>query len=384
MKTPELHGNFDNGCCKVINWESENKVRCQPDTPEGTSGNIWFYWHACLLNAKGKNIQIILEWTKNEDKESPYARNHNFTEVIERVIFKSSDGLNWENLDTVHVVGQEVHIDVQPESDKLFLATDIPYTPSNLNDLIKTVENSGTKIEVVGTSRDKRNIYGFIIKPKEKYIGTIYLQALQHNQETSGPRVLDALTRYLIGTPEGKLLQKYLCWRIVPVVDIDGLFNIKRTSSINPNRDWKAFELPETSAIRDWLLLAKKNGERFEMILDLHMGWASKKGSAASLTRFSKTAVSDEYYKKQIEFGEYLFKHTDWVDNSWWELKIPDGWFNTWVKDILGSLTHCIEISRFQTFIRSKNQWENIKQSHSEKFGMQLAQAIGTFFNPGL
>jgi hypothetical protein len=231
--------------------------------------------------------------------------------------------------------------------------------------------------EIARTAHD-RPVRAIRIGPQDGGEGTFYLQGMQHTSEWAGGRVLSAMARYLVSDAGASLRQRYV-FHLVPVVNVDGLYDWRQAPEGNMNRDWEAFGMRETRGVRDYIQGFVADGERLLYGMDMHMGWSNPDNSGGCLTVYPDGMAPPEIIEKQLAIAEHIFAHTDWTDRTWRAYHSNGVNFSFWVLHEFGVPAQTGENSRHLVLDRESGEWVRKKQAHETQRGRNLAKALGSF-----
>lgn len=127
---------------------------------------------------------------------------------------------------------------------------------------------------VVGRSRQGRPIHKLQIGGGEDPDGHVIVLGRQHPPEVSGQIALFAFTEALADdTPLARAFRERFKAIVVPLANPDGVDAghwRHNAGGVDLNRDWQAFNQPETRALRDEFLKLKAADERVYFAVDFH------------------------------------------------------------------------------------------------------------------
>lgn len=129
---------------------------------------------------------------------------------------------------------------------------------------------------VIGQSREFRPIYALEIaegQPKK----SLMIISRQHPPEVTGYLAMKSFIETIAGDSEqAKAFRKEFVVYNVPLMNPDGVDNghwRHNMGGIDLNRDWSAFNQPETRAVRDFLAAKSAAGQEFVFGADFHSTW---------------------------------------------------------------------------------------------------------------
>ena len=188
----------------------------------------------------------------------------------------STDGIHWEPLQEKKVSlsadssAALLNLQLPPTSDSLWVSAQEIITPVHLNRWINNKLDSPTvTVDSVGRSALGKPIQRIIITDRETADtkkGVLIITSRQHSPEVSGDLAMRAFTEGFITQDSlaTAFLQNFEV-HLFPMVNPDGAEAGHWRLNANGadlNRDWEAFNQPETQAVRDALLPLKKREDR--------------------------------------------------------------------------------------------------------------------------
>jgi hypothetical protein len=249
---------------------NKNEV-CVLITPENTPINA-SPWYAFKIWSETKR-NIRLKITYNEGV------GHRYYPKI------SVDGKNWNNVDSTLFIADTASLS-KGETPKL-CAMNLTISPDTLwiaaQELIvskdiyqwasELAEKSFVSLSEIGNSKEGRQIKALQIGNPESKKKIIVLSR-QHPPEVTGWLAMKAFTERLCETDElaQKFRNEYNIF-VVPCVNPDGVDNghwRHNAGGIDLNRDWEAFNQPETQAVRKFMQEQVSNGGKFYFAIDFH------------------------------------------------------------------------------------------------------------------
>ena len=197
----------------------------------------------------------------------------------------STDGIHWEPLQEKKVSlsadssAALLNLQLPPTSDSLWVSAQEIITPVHLNRWINNKLDSPTvTVDSVGRSALGKPIQRIIITDRETADtkkGVLIITSRQHSPEVSGDLAMRAFTEGFITQDSlaTAFLQNFEV-HLFPMVNPDGAEAGHWRLNANGadlNRDWEAFNQPETQAVRDALLsLKKREGRKVFYHIDFH------------------------------------------------------------------------------------------------------------------
>jgi len=192
----------------------------------------------------------------------------------------SMDGSNWTPLDTkkitVDSTGTLLQLQLPQTKDSLWVAAQEIITPNHLDHWIsnklqsKQVAESGTiSVDSVGASVLGKPIKRVIItgnQSVDKSKGVLIITSRQHPPEVPGDLAMRAFTQtFLSGDSLAQSFLKRFEVHLFPMLNPDGADRGHwrlNANGVDLNRDWEAFNQPETQAVRSALLDLKEQSDR--------------------------------------------------------------------------------------------------------------------------
>jgi hypothetical protein len=249
---------------------NKNEV-CVLITPENTPINA-SPWYAFKIWSETKR-NIRLKITYNEGVEHRYYPK------------TSMDGKNWNKVDSTLFIADTaslskgetpklcaMNLTISPDTlwvaaQELIVSKDIDQWASGL------AEKSFVSLSEIGNSKEGRQIKALQIGNPESKKKIIVLSR-QHPPEVTGWLAMKAFTERLCETDElaQKFRNEYNIF-VVPCVNPDGVDNghwRHNAGGIDLNRDWEAFNQPETQAVRKFMQEQVSNGGKFYFAIDFH------------------------------------------------------------------------------------------------------------------
>ncbi len=356
----------------------------RPTCPAQTSGNHWFACTAAL-DATEHPIVVRIAWppvTGGMDGE--YAGNHPFADVLDRVIFIDQGDGYWRRVQSTERTDDGVRLTLAKGASGRRLAVGMPVGPGDLDTMVTNAKSdANAQVESIGTSPRGNPVHGITIGNPDTCEGAFAITAYQHYSEWAGVRVAGSMAEYLLSDDASELRQRW-CWLIYPCLNIDALLHgweadRFQTEGVNMNRDWSAFSMAETRAVRDHLGAIAGSGVTVRHGLDLHMGWHSRDTCGAGLTVFNDEATPSSLVRRQQQFAERLMANADYTDFIWHAGGIERPNFAGWFTRTYGVPGQTLEISRHRWRQRKDGQWVAPSIEREQALGVAIAGALDVF-----
>ena len=118
----------------------------------------------------------------------------------------------------------EYHLTVAPGVTSLGLYPEFSYT--ECAEFVRSAEARGALCEVIGKSRDKRDIWMLSLPSPCKKAARFFLQARDHAYETAGSFCAQGIVDFLLSDdPLAQYLRVKFDFSIVPMTNVDGVYN---------------------------------------------------------------------------------------------------------------------------------------------------------------
>ena len=191
----------------------------------------------------------------------------------------------------------------------LWVAYFYPYTNSDLNSLIKEIQDlPDVTISSIGKSEEGRDIKKIHIdrlaRASNEKNEQIWVICREHPGETPASFVCEGMTRALLKHPAGKRLREVYDFTIIPILNVDGVnhgYYYHNTNGVNLAFDWEEFRSLEVRAVRDAIREdMKKNTMR--LIINLHSANDPTKG------HFFLKMSESELKHRDVEFQRNIFR----------------------------------------------------------------------------
>ena len=201
--------------------------------------------------------------------------DHRYTPAI------STDGVHWRQVESSRVKRERatgsaiIWLDVS--RDTLWVSA----RPLLTTDAVKSWEDSlaqlpFVRLDVIGTSTQGRPLRRLTIG--EGAEGEVLIIGRQHPPEVTGAWALESFVGTLAAqTPLAESFRQRFTAQVVAVVNPDGVDGghwRHNAGGVDLNRDWFAFNQPETRAVRDAFLGAVSNPNNVLFGLDFHSTWS--------------------------------------------------------------------------------------------------------------
>jgi hypothetical protein len=235
--------------------------------------DIYAYWmHFEIGGAQGRSVAVEIEGVDG----NPFFGEH----PEENQVVYSCDGSTWARItdhSTSPLAGGTHRFEQAFDCDSPRVATFFPYPWEQLDRWTRTTgKDPRASLSILGQSAQGRDIHELTItNPAVPDAGkpTVFILGRQHAGETAGSHQLTGLVDFLLsGEPEAQPLLDGLVWRVVPMLNPDGVYlgHSRATSLLrDPNADWGNDGSVEVSIARAHLLaLAADPG--LDMVLDWH------------------------------------------------------------------------------------------------------------------
>lgn len=130
--------------------------------------------------------------------------------------------------------------------------------------------------QVIGKSREGRNMDLMEVNDGQSKKALMIISR-QHPPEVTGFLAMKSFMETLVGNSEqAKAFRKEFTIFNVPLMNPDGVDNghwRHNMGGIDLNRDWSAFNQPETKAVREFLKQKQNEGYVFSFGIDFHSTW---------------------------------------------------------------------------------------------------------------
>ncbi|MCL6273388.1 M14 family metallopeptidase [Muricauda sp. 2012CJ35-5] len=247
-------------------------------TSENTPINISPWYAFTVESKKEREIDVVLTYQET-------AKHRYYPKI-------SYDRNNWKPLDSINyteydkgtddfgagslAVSVKLRLKVGPQ--KLWVAGQELQTSQDVNEWITEIsKNDYVNHQTIGTSREGRPLEALTIgKAKTKRM--VMVISRQHPPEVTGYLAMQPFVETIAGNSQtAKKFRKKFTTYVVPLMNPDGVDNghwRHNNGGIDLNRDWEAFEQPETTAVREFMKerVAATDG-KFYFAIDFHSTW---------------------------------------------------------------------------------------------------------------
>jgi murein tripeptide amidase MpaA len=268
---------FDGARLNQIQRDGENAYTITI-TPENVPINMSPWYAFKVWSKKKKEITVKLVY--------PEFAKHRYTPQI------STDGKKWKSLDAKFITEYEkgteafgpnsrpksVDLKLKISKKSLWISAQELQTSTHvfkwMNDLAKKKK---FKIEEIGKSTEGRPIRLMTMgNPTAKNM--ILVISRQHPPEVTGYFAMQAFVEKIADKSKiSKDFRKDWSVYVVPLMNPDGVDNghwRHNSGGIDLNRDWAAFNQPETTAVREFLKKREaESGGKFYFGIDFHSTW---------------------------------------------------------------------------------------------------------------
>jgi hypothetical protein len=268
-----LSAAFDSGSIGAWTIEGDSITATLATHELVNTGVEYAYWlHVELSGAEDRTVDFALEGIRH----AAFFGDH----PDESQLVTSCDGERWERI-TEHSYdereGGTYRFTHRFDCDRPRVAT---FFPSSWEDLDRWTRIKGkhphASLSILGQSAQGRDLYELkITNPELPDAGkrTVFVLGRQHAAETAGSHQLTGMVDFLLsGEPEAQPLLDRAVWRVVPMLNPDGVYlGLNRgTSQLrDPNADWANDSSIEVVTVRDRVRsLAEETG--LDMVLDWH------------------------------------------------------------------------------------------------------------------
>ncbi|MEN1784330.1 MAG: M14 family metallopeptidase [Bacteroidota bacterium] len=234
-------------------------------------------WYAFKVWAN-KPQEVVLQLTYQNSRSRYYPKI-------------SKDGLHFNALDSTQfkpiglgegayglaAAPEAVEITLQLDQQPTWISAQELYASPRITQWVDSLaQRPFISKSIIGKSREGRDLEMLEIKAEETEQALIVISR-QHPPEVSGFLAMKTFVETLAGDSElAKTFRKQFTVYNMPLVNPDGVDNghwRHNMGGIDLNRDWEAFEQPETRAIRDFLKRKTSNGQQFVFGVDFHSTW---------------------------------------------------------------------------------------------------------------
>lgn len=385
-------GKLANGNCVDVREESDGAISAGLRLSETAVANGWTNQCPLFLcridGAAGKTTRLEVRWPEYDPEAATgareYSSNHSFIEAAPQCVYTSEDGMNWVRCEDARRDGWRVKVPVACASSPMYVAINLPYTSVSFNDLREAMEGSHhVERTVIGRSYGGMDIEAFSV-PGDRTGSSgkpaVYLQALQHPSEVTGPRVIDAILRLLAtDDPLAVRFRERCALHAVPVVAVDAWYEgiDFHLSGVNLNRDWVERSQSETRTVSGFLDTVMSSGDEVRLALDLHNGWHSLGHHGSAITVFPSAAVGEDLVADQRAFIAAVAERCDHIPaDEIWENGLKPHTFAGHVWETYRVQAHTIEFSRFSLWDRASSRRVPLTQERIERVSRQYLEVL--------
>jgi murein tripeptide amidase MpaA len=274
---------FDGGSVGKVEQVAPAHLRCavkgQSDQNNRNRQANWYYF--LLEGLPREQVRIDLVDLVGEYNFRPGALS---VTRNSRPVY-SYDGERWTHFTDAQVEWDSAEprltLRFTPERAAMWIAHVPPYTNRHLTRLLDDFSRSPhLRRKVIGRGVNGREIplltvTDSSVPPAKKK--TIWLMARQHAWEAGTSWIAEGALRFLLSdSPESEKLRRTVIWKILPMMDPDGVasgavrFN---ENGYDVNRNWDAVDerlMPEIAAARRAIFSWLDSGRRIDLFLALH------------------------------------------------------------------------------------------------------------------
>ncbi|HYG75105.1 MAG TPA: M14 family zinc carboxypeptidase [Planctomycetota bacterium] len=194
----------------------------------------------------------------------------------------SSNGTDWKTIETENLKDERygLQFKVKLESECTQIARIVPYTDSDLQQLIKRIRNHpDVRVYYIGATAEGRPLEMIEIgNPASE--NQICLRARAHPWESGGSWLVDGLLNFLTSdNTEAAEIRKSVCFCIMPMANKDGVYRgMTRftTRGWDLNRNWfpeKPIDpvlAPESACLQNWFSERLRQKRLPKLYIDIH------------------------------------------------------------------------------------------------------------------
>ncbi len=203
----------------------------------------------------------------------------------------SQDGLTFQPLDSaayseispgegdfgINAAPESIEFALSVNEAPTWVAAQELWTSSSVKKWIDDLEQKEfVQQEVIGQSRENRPIRLMTIGSQEKRKALMIISR-QHPPEVTGFLAMKSFIETISGDSEmARAFREDFVTYVVPLMNPDGVDNghwRHNMGGIDLNRDWHAFNQPETATVRDFLTRKQEQGIDFVFGCDFHSTW---------------------------------------------------------------------------------------------------------------
>lgn len=263
-----INTTFENA--SPLYWEADEQgaanVFLMYDHERASPNRAAGHWHFRVEAPNGTEQTLILYNLQNiwnGRKGSPASDK--------TISYVSTDGKTWKAVEMELLEGNRLKVDLQMDSETMYVARLEPYRISDLEKLLGDIrEHPAVKIVEIGRTAEGRPLE-LIRVGDESAPNSILIRARAHPWEPGGNWVVQGLIRRLVRDDEKSkaYLERY-CVYVMPMANKDGVargwtrFNV-RGCDLNRKWDQKAdpVNAPENHALETWIETMIATGNSF-------------------------------------------------------------------------------------------------------------------------
>jgi hypothetical protein len=266
-----LRTDFDSGSLGPWSIDGDTVTASLTTNTMINTGDVYAYWmHLELGGALDRTVVVEIEGVDG----NPFFGDH----PEENQVVWSCDGSTWARVEDhgySPLAGGTHRFTHRYPCDTPRIATFFPYPWEALDRWTRVAgKNPSASLTILGQSPQGRDIYELRITDSAQPDAgkpTVFILGRQHAGETAGSYQLTGLVDHLLsGEPEAQPLLDGLIWRVVPMLNPDGVYlgHSRATSLLrDPNADWANDSSVEVSLVRAHI---EALAPRPDMVLDWH------------------------------------------------------------------------------------------------------------------
>ncbi len=203
----------------------------------------------------------------------------------------SRDGTNFKRIDStdfklinpgegqfgIKAAPEQIEISVQVDAAPTWVTAQELYPSKRVNKWVDSLsQKSFNSTYEIGKSREGRPIKLMEVNEDDSK-KALFIMTFQHPPEVTGFLAMKSFMETLVGDSElAKSFRKQFTIFNAPMINPDGVDGghwRHNTGGIDLNRDWEAFNQPETRSVRDFLKTKSQEGYEFVFGVDFHSTW---------------------------------------------------------------------------------------------------------------
>ncbi len=278
-----ITASFDGGSVGEVKQVAPAHLRCgvkgQADQNNRNRQANWYYLRLDSLPREQVRIDLVNLAGEYNFRPGALSVTRNSRPVYsydgERWIHFTDAQVEWDNAEPC------LTLRFTPERPAMWIAHVPPYTKRHLTRLLDDFPRSpNLRREVIGRSVNSREISLLTVTdasvPRERK-DVVWLMARQHAWEAGTSWIAEGALRFLLSdSPEAAKLRRSVIWKILPMIDPDGVasgavrFN---ANGYDVNRNWDAVDerlMPEIAAARRAIFAWLDSDRRIDLFLALH------------------------------------------------------------------------------------------------------------------